>query len=197
MNRKKLTKTDKARKPKVIFLDRDGVINRYPGRRQYVNSLASFKFIKGSLKAIRKLTQAGYVIFVISNQAGVAKKLYTKATLKKITQKMLRGVEKANGKITRVYYCTHLPLANCACRKPKNAFIKKAIASFNSRVDRKSSYLVGDDLAKDIAMGKRSRLITILVLGGRNRSTDVIKPYQKPDYVFKNLLEATNFILRK
>ena len=84
---------------KVIFLDRDGVINKYPGDKRYVTSLRGFKILKGSLAALKKLTEADYKIFVISNQAGVAKKLYSKKTLDQMTQYMLKEVEKAGGKI--------------------------------------------------------------------------------------------------
>ncbi|MBU2541407.1 MAG: HAD-IIIA family hydrolase [Candidatus Omnitrophica bacterium] len=196
MKKKILTKHSKPKKKKVIFLDRDGVINRYPGRRKYVTSLRSFKLIPGSLRAIKKLTEAGFIIFIISNQAGVAKKIYTKAALKAITHKMLLNIKRAGGSIRKVLYCTHLPETNCACRKPKTASVKKAMQSLDSRIDRTSSYLIGDDIAKDIVMGKRSHLKTILVLSGRDRRRVMAKRSGRPDYVFKNLLEATKFILK-
>jgi len=53
---------------KIIFLDRDGVINKYPGDRKYVTSLKGFKLLRGSVNAIKSLSEAGYAIFVISNQ---------------------------------------------------------------------------------------------------------------------------------
>ena len=180
----------KAKLRKVVFLDRDGVINRFPGRTKYVTSRRSFKFIPGSLQALRKLTEAGFILFVISNQAGVA-------TLKQITEKMLKQVRKSGGRIKKVLYCMHLPEDNCACRKPKTAMIDAALRSLDRRIERKSSYLIGDDIVRDIPMGKRARLKTILVLSGRDCLEQKPHRKQQPDYVFKNLLAATHFILEE
>lgn len=183
-------------KKKVIFLDRDGVINKFPGRGKYVTSLRNFKFIPGSLAAIKKLTQAGFIIFVISNQAGVAKGYYSRQTLKKITTKMLERIKKEGGKIKRVLYCTHLKEDNCPCRKPKIAMIEKALSPLKAAIDQKSSYLIGDDTFYDITMGRKAHLKTILVLSGKEKLIHKPGWTLKPDYIFKNLLEAANFILK-
>ena len=63
---------------KIVFLDRDGVINKFPGNGKYVTKLKEFHFVPGALDALRILTDEGYSIFVISNQAGVAKGVYSK-----------------------------------------------------------------------------------------------------------------------
>jgi D-glycero-D-manno-heptose 1,7-bisphosphate phosphatase len=65
----------------AVFLDRDGVINEYPGDFQYVTSWEEFRFLPGSKEAIKKLSESGYRIFVISNQAGVSKGFYSRETL--------------------------------------------------------------------------------------------------------------------
>ena len=62
---------------KVVFLDRDGVINEFPGNGNYVTKLKDFHFLPGTLEALRTLTEENYTIFVISNQAGVGKGVYT------------------------------------------------------------------------------------------------------------------------
>ena len=66
---------------KLVFLDRDGVINEFPGNGRYVTRCQDFHFIPGALEAIRNLTKSGYTIFVVSNQAGVGKGLFTKKKL--------------------------------------------------------------------------------------------------------------------
>ena len=103
---------------KVVFLDRDGVINEFPGNGNYVTRLKDFRFIPGSLEALRLLTQEGYAIFVISNQAGVSKGVYTQNKLNHITRNMLRDVRRAGARIEKVFYCTHRSDAGCDCRKP-------------------------------------------------------------------------------
>jgi D-glycero-D-manno-heptose 1,7-bisphosphate phosphatase len=185
----------KPSKKKVIFLDRDGVINKFPGRYKYVTSLKAFKLIPSSLVAIKKLTEAGFVIFIISNQAGVAKKLYSKATLDNITRKMLININKTGGRIKKVLYCTHLKEENCSCRKPKTGLIEKAFNSFQARIDRRNSYLIGDDVDHDIKLGKIVKLRTVLVLSGREKLNERESWNQQPDYIFKNLLQAADFII--
>ena len=79
---------------KTIFLDRDGVINESPGDERYVNSYKEFKFIEGSIAGIKKLYEKGYKIFIISNQAGVSKGLYTKQDLEDINDLIAAQLDK-------------------------------------------------------------------------------------------------------
>ena len=106
----------------VVFLDRDGVINASP-QHQYIGSWDAFTFLPGSLDAIHELTRAGWPIFVISNQQGVARGAYTQATLDDITARMLEAVRTAGGQIESVLYCTHDEADRCACRKPQRGLI--------------------------------------------------------------------------
>ena len=76
---------------KVIFLDRDGGINAFPGHGNYVTRVKDFRFLPGALKALKLLTDLGYVIFVVSNQAGVGRGVYNKDKLRRINNKMLKG----------------------------------------------------------------------------------------------------------
>lgn len=180
---------------KVIFLDRDGVINKYPGDKRYVTSLRGFKILKGSLAALKKLTEADYKIFVISNQAGVAKHLHTKKTLKEITQYMLREVKKAGGEIQKVLYCLHTKEENCSCRKPKIGLLKKATKG--NRLDLKNSYFIGDSL-RDVKAGRSFGCKTVLVLSGREKLKNVPLWDIFPDFIAKTFADAAeNIILHK
>ena len=76
-------------------------------------------------------------------------------------QKMLNEIEKAGGKINKIYFCPHLETDNCNCRKPKIGMIEKAIQDFSS-INIKESYLIGDS-PSDIEAGKRAGLHTIKV----------------------------------
>ena len=98
---------------KIVFLDRDGVINKYPGDRLYVTSLRKFRFLPRAKQAIVLLNRGGFKIFVASNQAGVGKGTYAQRTLDAITSKMLKDIEQAGGKISKVYYCRHRKEAGC------------------------------------------------------------------------------------
>ena len=101
---------------KLIILDRDGVINQES--RDYIKSPAEWHPIPGALDAIARLTKAGYTICVATNQSGVAREYFSEQGLHDIHDLMLQEVEKRGGKIFKVYYCPHLPNANCNCRKP-------------------------------------------------------------------------------
>ena len=109
---------------KVVFLDRDGVVNKYPGDKLYVTSLKKFKFLPGARKAIALLHRSGFKVFIASNQAGVGRKIYSQKTLNAITAKMLLDISDAGGRITKVYYCIHPKDAGCGCRKPKPGMLK-------------------------------------------------------------------------
>ncbi|HQP91200.1 MAG TPA: D-glycero-beta-D-manno-heptose 1,7-bisphosphate 7-phosphatase [Candidatus Omnitrophota bacterium] len=178
---------------KIVFLDRDGVINKYPGDRNYVTSLKNFKILKGSLEAIARLYKAGYEIFVISNQAGVAKRLYTKKTLDEMTDHLLKEVCAHGGKIKKVYYCLHTEDMKCECRKPKDGMLKKAVKG--KKIDLKSIYFIGDSM-RDVKAGKAFGCKTVLVLTGRESLKNIKNWDAQPDFVAKNLFFAATNILK-
>ena len=74
---------------KVIFLDRDGVINN-GGENAFVNQPSDFQFIDGSLEAIRLLTEAGWRLFIVTNQGGIAAGFLTESTLIEIISRCLQ-----------------------------------------------------------------------------------------------------------
>src|SRR3989338_1637306 len=169
---------------KVIFLDRDGVINRDPEnlKYQYVTKWKEFKFLPGAKRAIKKLTDAGYSIYIISNQAGISKRYFTMKALRTITRNMRKELAKAGGRITDVFYCPHRTEDNCDCRKPKAALFKKA-------------FFAGDNI-RDVQAGKAIGCRTMLVLSGKVRSRKSRGWEAKPDFIKRDLLEAVEFILK-
>jgi len=180
---------------KIVFLDRDGVINEFPGNGRYVTQCKEFHFIPGSLEALRNLTKQGFTIFVVSNQAGVGKQIFTKKKLNQITKKMLREVRAKGGRIRRVYYSIRRSDEGCTMRKPNIGSIKKAMQTLNKdmRTARKA-YFVGDTEA-DIQTGRNVGCKTIFVLSGRE---DVVYMRRwddvEPDFIVKDLLEASKLI---
>jgi len=177
---------------RAVFLDRDGVINKYPGDRLYVTSLKKFSFLPHAKKAIALLSEAGFEIFVASNQAGVGKGTYTQKTLESITAKMLGDIEQAGGKITKVYYCTHRKEAGCNCRKPKPGLLKKAGREF--KVDLKKAYFVGDTI-RDVLTAHAAGAKSILIFSGKEKMSNQKNWQAKPDFVFKDLFAAAKFLI--
>ncbi len=178
---------------KTIFLDRDGVINKYPGDRLYVTSLKKFKFLPNAKKAIALLSKKGFKIFVASNQAGVGKGTYSQKTLDAVTARMIEGLQQAGGKIAKVYYCTHRKEAGCGCRKPKPGLLKKAAREF--KVDLKKAYFVGDTI-RDVLTAHAAGAQSILIFSGKEKSSNQKNWEAKPDFVFKDLFAAAKFLTR-
>jgi D-glycero-D-manno-heptose 1,7-bisphosphate phosphatase len=177
---------------KIVFLDRDGVVNVNPVYRDYVKSPSEFKFLPGSRKAIKLLNQAGFKVIIISNQTGVGKGLYSKEDLKRVTDKMLKGLKASNAWLDKICYCIHHPDSNCGCRKPKTGMFKKAVGM--SKFDRKNSYFVGDT-ERDTLAGHAFGVKTIAVLSGYNSRKDIKKWKVQPDFVVKDLLEAVEGVI--
>jgi len=175
----------------IVFLDRDGVVNEYPGHGEYVTSVKQFKLIKGSKEAIKLLTKHGYDVYVISNQAAVSKGLFTKDTLNKITEKMLGEVAKAGGRIKKVMYCIHSKDDNCACRKPKTGLFIKAAGDLGP--DFRQIYFIGDD-KRDIETSRNLGCKSILVFSGKSAKKELHSWEFLPDRTANNLLEAVKML---
>lgn len=184
-----------AGKLKVVFLDRDGVINQFPGHGDYVTTVRNFKFIPQSRKAISRLTEAGYNIIVISNQAGVGRGVFTQQTLDLITKKMMAGITQSGGRLKAVLYCTHKPDDKCDCRKPNIGNVKKAVKLLNVSLSAlKGSYFIGDS-DKDMEVAKKAGLKSILVTSGHDGYRTIKTWPVQPDVILPNLYKATEFIL--
>ena len=177
---------------KIVFLDRDGVINEYPGDKFYVTSLKKFKFLPRVKKAIALLSKKGFKIFVASNQAGVGKGTYAQRTLDAITAKMLIDIRKSHGRIVQVFYCTHRKEAGCLCRKPRPGLLKKAARKF--KFSLKSAYFIGDTI-RDVLTAQAAGCKSILVLTGKEKIANQNNWEAKPDFVFKDLLAAAKFLI--
>jgi D-glycero-D-manno-heptose 1,7-bisphosphate phosphatase len=181
---------------KAVFLDRDGVINRYPGENRFVTSWKQFRFLPGVKRALRKLSSAGYMIFVISNQSGVARGLYTQSVLDEITVNMLKALEKSRAHIQKVYYCVHGPRDNCACRKPKPGLIKKAMAEYGfGKKVLSGSFFIGDNMV-DIQTAQNAGCKSILVFSGKEKTSNKKCWVAQPDVTARDLPDAVKSVLR-
>lgn len=142
MHRLPLTAAFLERRPTVI-LDRDGVLNERPPRAEYVRSPADFRWLDGSLEALRLLAAAGHRVVVISNQAGIGRGSMTEADLAAVHDRMIQEADQAGGRIDRIYYCPHDWNAGCACRKPKAGMLFDA--QHDLQLDLSRTTFIGDD----------------------------------------------------
>jgi len=137
---------------KALFLDRDGVINV---DRVHVYRKEQFEFTKGIFELCRKYNDAGYIIVVITNQAGIAKGLYTENDFDVLTQWMLKQFSKEGITIAKVYHCSHHPDIDgpCGCRKPEPGMILQAVKEFDLNI--KECIVIGDK-ETDLEAGRRA-----------------------------------------
>ena len=176
---------------RVVFLDRDGVINEYPGDRNYVTSWEEFNFIPGSIEAIRLLRNHKFKIFVASNQAGVAKGLYSHDDIERINKNMLEAIRRQGGDLDGIHYCFHRDEDNCSCRKPKPGLLTKVLDNLQKKPD--ASFFIGDSL-RDVKAAKSAGCESVLVFSGKEKQENKPSWDINPDYVFANLLEAARYI---
>jgi histidinol-phosphate phosphatase family protein len=184
----KISRLNKKNKRRAIFLDRDGVIN------EQVDDLyktEDFKLLPGTAKAIKKINDSEFLAIIVSNQPMIAKKVCSLQSLEKIDKKMETLLAQKQAKLDAIYYCPHHPDYDikCNCRKPEIGLVKKAEKEFN--IDLKKSYFIGDSF-RDILCAQKAGLTSICVKTGHGCQGINVKP----DYLFDNLNQAVNFILR-
>ncbi|HEY3316919.1 MAG TPA: D-glycero-beta-D-manno-heptose 1,7-bisphosphate 7-phosphatase [Coriobacteriia bacterium] len=148
------------RKP-AVFLDRDGVLNEDVG---YAHTPEEFRFIPGAPEAVKLLNDAGRLVFVVTNQAGIGRGYYTEEEFAAFTAWIGERLAERGAHVDATYYCPHHPthardayLRACGCRKPAPGMLLQAMAEWD--VDADASVVVGDkpsDAAAAAAAGLRS-----------------------------------------
>ena len=164
---------------KALFLDRDGVINK---DLNYVYKIEDFKFTYGIFKLLHKAKKLGYIIIIITNQAGIGRGLYTENQFNILMKWVMNEFLKRNIVITKFYFCPHHPIhgigkykKNCSCRKPKTLLFNNAKNEFN--IDMSQSIMIGDKKS-DIQAAKNSG-VQKLILIDKNKNYKNSKNYRK------------------
>ena len=178
---------------KVVFIDRDGVIN-VDLIGDYIKTWEEFRFEDGALQALKRLNDGGFKIVIISNQAGVGDGIFTEDALWDIHHRMVDELKKNGVTVSGTYYCLHGKDEGCKCRKPQTGLFEKAVKDF--RFDPTQTFFIGDK-DSDIAAGKRFGLRTIFVRTGHGKTHErYLTGKLVPDHVADNLLKASDLILR-
>lgn len=172
----------------VILLDRDGVINQ--DSDAYVKSVDEWQPILGSIKAIAALSKAGFSIFVVTNQSGIARGYYDIATLDAMHDKMIQLVAAEGGQIQGIQYCPHGPDDNCGCRKPKSGMIEAIEKELGKNFKDTPAIMVGDSI-RDLEAGHNRGCQPVLVLTGKGRKSQ----YQPVNFHFEVYTDLAAFCL--
>ena len=143
---------------KLILLDRDGVINF--DSPDYIKRPSEWLPLPGAIEAIAKLRNAGYLVGVCSNQAGVGRGKFSGAALDAIHAKMCGAIADAGANLNCVRYCRHHPNEGCRCRKPEPGMLLSAMQE--SAADPEQTLYIGDsytDVQAALAAGCQPILV--------------------------------------
>ncbi len=179
---------------RVVFLDRDGTINR--DSPDYIKSRQEFEFLPGSLEAIKKLTLNGFDNIVITNQSAVPRKLISLKELEAVHHMMVDAVARSGGEIKDIFYCPHLPEDGCDCRKPEPGLLYQARKKY--AIDLSAAVMVGDS-ARDIECARRAGCgkVVLVKSGLKDDVEKELKARQvRVDFVAKGLHEAAEWIIQ-
>lgn len=177
----------------AAFVDRDGVINTDSG---HVWRIEDFHFIPRAVGGLSRLAALGFEIVIVTNQAGIAKGLYTERDYERLTLHMLSLLREAKVHVTAVYHCPHHPEGSvpefsraCDCRKPAPGMILRAAAEHG--LDLPRSVLIGDKTS-DTQAGRRAGVgRTVLVSSGHALPADAAA---HADHVCADLCDAAEWV---
>lgn len=156
-------------KKQAIFLDRDGVLNEVLSQRvKFVNSPKDLFLLEGAGQAVAELSDAGYDIFVVTNQGGVGLGFLQEKRLHEIHDTMSEKIKGYGGQIKEIAYCPHKPNAGCDCRKPNAGMLLDLASRHNIALE--GSVMVGDH-ERDIEAGKKAGCKTVFI-GSDKTSAD-------------------------
>lgn len=179
---------------KTVFLDKDGtLIQDVP----YNVDPDKIILCEGAVEGVQNLAAAGYQLFIITNQSGVARGYFPETALVTV-EKHLRQLLAAIGvSIAGFYYCPHHPQGivkefaiDCDCRKPRTGLLKKAAKE--NQIDLFQSWLVGDIL-NDVEAGNLAGCRTILINNG-NETEWQLSQQRLPNHIVRNLAQAARVI---
>jgi D-glycero-D-manno-heptose 1,7-bisphosphate phosphatase len=189
---------------RAVFLDRDGVINRYVynsevGTVDSPSNPSEFSLLPGVAAAVATFRRLGLFTIVVSNQPGIAKGKFRKELLEQITDTMVAALGASGASVDDVWYCLHHPQASvpeyrvdCTCRKPKPGLLLGAAEKWG--IDLSGSYMVGDGIA-DLQAGAAAGAKTVFVNSRKcYLCEELARQGVQPDYFVSSAEEAATVI---
>lgn len=176
-----------SRENKWIFLDRDGVLVE---DLAYVYRISDLKILPNVVEGLTKIQSLGYKFIIITNQAGIAREMYTLEDADRFNQALAATLEKEGILVEKFYLCPHHPdfTGACECRKPKTGMAEVAARDFG--INLKESVFVGDK-DSDTEFGKNCGGTVFRIINGQYPNT------VRADYEAKDLLEIADVLESK
>jgi D-glycero-D-manno-heptose 1,7-bisphosphate phosphatase len=171
-------------KKKVVFIDRDGVLNY--NLESHVLDSSDLRLYETSFDAIKLLNDHNILNIVITNQAVVGRELISKSQLDDIHDSLIGSFLKNGARLGPIYTCIHRENERCKCRKPGIGLFDRAVQELS--LNRFRGYMIGDYYT-DIIAGHKYGLKTLLVRTGRGYDSINTKKCC-PTWICEDLLEA-------
>ena len=170
-------------RPRAVFFDRDGTLMK---EVCYCSDPRQVEVYPGIPEALRKLREAGFRTFIVTNQSGIGRGLMTEQQYRNVEREVLRQI--GEDSIDASYFCSDAPGIPSARRKPEPGMVLEAAAAFD--IDLANSWFIGDK-ALDIECGRSAGTRTILVLTGYGREQRDCNP----DFTAESAVEAIQRVL--
>ncbi|MBK1704894.1 D-glycero-beta-D-manno-heptose 1,7-bisphosphate 7-phosphatase [Halochromatium glycolicum] len=178
---------------KLVILDRDGVINQ--DSDDYIKSIAEWEPISGSLEAIARLSNAGIMVAVATNQSALARGLIDLEGLNAIHQTIRQRLSAVGGRVEVFAFCQHGPDDHCDCRKPLSGLLHEI--RYRTGSSLRGTPVIGDS-ARDLEAALQVGARPILVRTGKGRQTEQSLPANLMHVpVFDDLASAVDSLLDK
>ena len=177
---------------KAVFLDRDGVIIE---EEHYLSDPEKIKLISGAAAAIKRLCDAGFMIVVTTNQAGIARGYYEEADAIRVNER-IRELLAADGvRIDGIYLCPHHPdhSGECDCRKPAPGMLLQAAKDLD--IDCSISYMIGDKMSDIGAAEAAGCAGSVLVMTGHGKEYEAAAR-KTGQITALSIVEAVDHILK-
>lgn len=151
---------------RLIFVDRDGVINE--DSDSYIKTPAEWVPIPGSVEALARLGHADFRVCVVSNQSGLGRGLFDQDALNGMHRKLRDLLAALGAKIEMIAFCPHLPTDGCSCRKPRPGLLFAVRDRLG--LELRGVPFVGDSVS-DVLAARAADMRPILVRTGKGEST--------------------------
>lgn len=158
-----------VRRPRLVMLDRDGVINA--DSADYIKSLSEWRPIEGALDSIALLTANGFLVSLCTNQSGIARGYFNRDALDSIHEALCDSLAERNSVLAAISFCPHGPDDGCRCRKPQPGMLLEQLEALD--INAQDALFVGDSL-RDLEAARAARVATALVRTGNGRRTEAI-----------------------
>lgn len=148
---------------RAVFLDRDGTVDVGVPTYERVDSLDKVELLPNTVAALQQLAKLDYLVFFVTNQAGLAEGLINRDEFNEINNKVIELIAPSGIAITKTYVCPHSEHDNCDCRKPQPKLLLDAAQEYD--IDLANSWMIGDR-PSDVMTGVNAGTQTILVQTG-------------------------------